>query len=297
MDQLSATSLDRPILVIGTPRSGKSMIGNVLKAAEEVAVQDETLMMWNLALSRRADDRRTAEEVTEALRHKIVRQCTEQVKKAGKTRYLDNLSYNALRIPFVHRIMPDAKLIHVIRNPDSVIPEMLHGWTRRDSLKRAYRRNRRTLKWRTITPLATRYIINYIHGMMGKRRASWGPRVPELAKFAKSHSAAEVAAYQWLKLVEIAQNDLSALPRSAWLEIRFEDMIERTDPTFERICTFCQLRSPQRVIDHALHYIDPDHLPPHVQNWRVEPTEADWKAIRNVASAKARQLGYESPEP
>ena len=216
---MGETMLDRPMLVIGAPRSGKSLVTNVFRSAEEFCVLGEALMTWNLGMGSRPDDRRLAEEANEKIREQIVESCLNQIRMRGgeKTRYLDNLAYNALRVPFLHALLPEARLILVVRDAKSVIPEMHYYWTAKASMRTALRRTREGLHWQTLPRIAGRFAVNYITSRVRKRRATWGPVVPGLGEFAAKHSAAETAAFQWLRLNEIALSDLKQLPADRWI--------------------------------------------------------------------------------
>ena len=57
-----------------------------------------------------------------------------------------------------------------------------------------------------------------------------------------SHSPAEIAAYPWQKLTEIAQDGAAQLPENTWLEVRFERLVEDPGGEIEWIAAFCELR-------------------------------------------------------
>lgn len=278
------TELDRPVLIMGTPRSGKSMLSYVMRSAEEFIGMSEPFMMWNIGMGSYDDDCRTAEEVTPRLRRQITRMCIQNVERNGKKRYLDDLVHHMLRIPFIHQVMPEARLIHVVRDAEGAIPEMLYGWKNHDTLRKVIRRRYRGLKLRTLPHMLGRFAVNYVNGMRGKRRSYYGPIVPGFTDFVASHSSAEIAAYQWLKLMEIAQQDLRTLPEKNWMKVRFEDMVRNTRCTIANICEFCEVEDPQTVITFAEQYIDLNNMPAYAQHGKEEPTQAEWESIREMIS-------------
>ena len=280
--------LDRPILVTGTPRSGKSVVTALLRRAPEFLFVSEPLMIWDAGLGNSPDNCRSAEEATEEVRRRIVEACERLIEGEGKRRYLDDLAYHALRVPFVHRVMPQAKIIHVIRNPAHAIPEMLYGWTYKDSVSKAFARRRKGVKFATLPRLALRFAKNYVVSRVRARRATWGPRVPGLVQFARSHSIAEVPAYQWLKTVQIARDDLERLPQGQTLEVRYDRLLEQPRSEAERIAAFCEVENRRELIEFAAEYLDPDCD----LEGKVYPTEAEWSAIRRLIGPLQRRLGY-----
>jgi hypothetical protein len=284
------------MLVIGAPRSGKSLVTNVFRSAEEFCVLGEALMTWNLGMGSRPDDRRLAEEANEKIREQIVESCLNQIRMQGgeKTRYLDNLAYNALRVPFLHALLPEARLILVVRDAKSVIPEMHYYWTAKASVRNALRRTREGLHWRTLPRIAGRFAVNYVTSRVRKRRATWGPVVPGLGEFAAKHSAAETAAFQWLRLNEIALSDLKQLPADRWILTRFEDLMSNPEGSIRRIADFAEVQDLEKVVAYAGSYIDPSNVPEFAVSQSAEPSENEWRSIHEMVDPLRKELGYRS---
>ncbi len=280
--------LDRPVIVTGTPRSGKSCISEILDHLDEFKWLSEPLMVWDMEFGARPDDRRGAEDATDALRTKITNACADLVGGSPGVRYLDDLSYHALRTPFVHALMPNAKIIHVIRKPQDAVPEMSYGWSYKDTVAKAILRRRNAIRPSTLPRHLVRFARNFIVRRLKGRRATWGPRVPDLAEFVGGHSVAEVAGYQWMKMVEIAKDDLETLPQENWLEVRFDRLL--ADPGGEalRIGQFCGVKSPQALADFAVEYIDPTL----VYDRRVEPSAEEWVKVNKMIESLQQRLGY-----
>lgn len=280
--------LDRPILVTGTPRAGKSVVARMLALAPEFQYVYEPLTIWDTELGKRDDDRRSADEATDQLRDYIVNACCELLIEPGKRRYVDALSYHALRLPFVHRILPQARIIHVLRDPIDVIPEMLYGWTYRDTIGKAVARRWKGLKLQSLPLHAIRFAKNYVLSRLRGRRATWGPRVPELNNFTRSHSIAEVAAYQWQQMVEIVSEDLANLPREKWLQVRYEKLLASPQLEAQRLAEFCEIDDISRFVKAAEVFIDPNIK----FEKKVQPTADEWKAITKLILPLQRKLGY-----
>ena len=263
-----------PIFVTGTPRSGKSVIANLITREQEFQLVPEPLMIWDMDLGARDDDRRGAQEVTASLCDRITNACSALLENPEQT-YVDDLSYHALRIPFIHALMPDAKIIHVVREPEHAIPEMLYGWTYRDTIGRAITRRRKSIRLQGLPRMALRFARNYISSRFQGSRKTWGPRVPNLAQFISSHSSAEVAAFQWKCMVEIAMNDLADIPTNQWLQVRFDELLEDPMGQALRIGKFCELPDLQKFAKDATNFIDPNFK----FEKKVYPTDEEWSTI------------------
>tara|TARA_B100000959_G_scaffold156821_1_gene164452 strand:+ start:382 stop:1245 length:864 start_codon:yes stop_codon:yes gene_type:complete len=264
-----------PILVTGTPRSGKSVVARLITKEPSYQWIHEPLMIWDMDMGTREDDRRSAKEVTTSLRERIMNSCTELLEEQQNI-YVDDLSYHAMRIPFIHALMPEAKIIHVVRDPEHAIPEMLYGWTYRDSVGKAFARRRRSIRLQGLPRMVFRFVRNYIDSRLKGRRATWGPRVPNLAAFVESHPPAEVAAFQWKSMVEIAMDDLAIIPSTNWIQVSYDELL--VDPRGQalRIGEFCSVSNPDGFADKATKFIDPEF--PFEK--KVYPTDAEWATIR-----------------
>ena len=280
--------LDRPVLITGTPRSGKTCVGNLLEQAGEFVYVNEPLTIWDIRVSRRCDDRLVAAHANDRTKRKILSRCEGVVRQSGRLRYLDNLAYHALRIPFIHAIVPDARIVYVIRNPTDTIPEMLYGWTYRDTLVKAVARRRKHLKVSALPRLGWRFAHNYVQSRLFGRRATWGPRVPGLQAFATTHSTAQVAAFQWHRMNEIGLEDMASLPAGIGLTVRYEDLL--TDPVHQarRIASFCEVQDPHAITAFAKTYIDPNFP----FDKKICPTKEQWTAIRCQIGAFQSHMGY-----
>ncbi len=103
-----------------------------------------------------------------------------------------------------------------------------------------------------------------------------------------SHSPAEIAAYPWQKLTEIAQDGAAQLPENTWLEVRFERLVEDPGGEIERIAAFCELRETGALADRARSQIRRDWPNPFV----AELGEAEWSSVRERIAPLRRRLGY-----
>lgn len=285
-------TLDRPILVTGTPRAGKTVIRDIMGAAQEFLCVEEPLMIWNYGLGARAHDRRTGEDATSEVSRRIRDDCLGMLRHSGKDRYLDDLSYHALRIPFARAVMPEARFVLVIRSAEESIPEMLYGWTARDTVGRAVTRRWTNLRWRGLPRAAMRFARNYIETRVRGRRSTWGPRPPGLAEVVSRGDAAEAAAYQWRAITEFALEDLAACPTESYLEVRLDRLLAEPRPELERLVAFCEPRDPAAVIEHGLKLMNPDHR----FEKKAQPTDEQWRTIRRQVGPLQQRLGYRTPD-
>ncbi len=278
--------LDRPILVTGTPRSGKSCIATILDRLDECVHVSEPLMIWNAGMGSKPDDRRNAEEVTDALRYKIIKGCVSLIADHPGVRYVDDLSHHALRIPFTHALLPNARIINVIRSPRGAIPEMLYGWTYHDTLGRVIKRRRHSIRLTSLPRLGFRFFRNQITQRLTGRKVTWGPRVPGFADYVANSPMHMVASYQWMMMIQIAMDDIARLPADSVLNVRFERLLANPAAEAERIGAFCQVKETDALAAHARTFMDPHHE----YDRRVDLTDEQWAEVDHLIAPLQRTM-------
>ena len=141
---------------------------------------------------------------------------------AAAKRLLEKTPENCLRLRFLIELFPDARFIHVVRDGRPNVESLMEGWLRPD-LFRGYRIPTR-LSVPGVPP--DRWAFTLIPG--------WR----ELA----AAGLAEICARQWVVCNETVLDFREQEGRRApFLEIRFEDLIERPRVSIGRIATFSEV--------------------------------------------------------
>jgi hypothetical protein len=280
--------LDLLVLITGTPRSGKSTLAKIMKTAPEFAYFREPLNLWSVVPFARDHDRLDESDARDSVATQLVARCSKAVAAEGKRRYLDDFSYHSLAVPFIHRVFSKARIIHVVRDPIEAIPEMASAWTYKHKLSETIYDRRKVLNLRSIRQHGVRFVKNYLRSRLTGRRHSFGPRVPGMKAFAAEHSIAEVAAFQWERMVRIARGDLRKLPAECWLEVRFERLIDDTANECRRIAEFAQVDGVDSLVNYATGFVEPDRA----AEKRLEPTMQEWERIWARIADLASELGY-----
>lgn len=288
---VSFTTLDRPILVTGGSRCGKGRVVNILGSSPEFHHFHEPLPLWRPFEGE--DDTRSAAQATDGVKSRMRRQINAEICAAGKQRYLDDFAFHLLWIPFALEILPEARVIHVVRNGEKVIPETYYAWTHTEPVLAAVRHRKDLLTWHSLPQLprlVARAMWNKVVQSTQGARRTMGPRVPGMTAFRKCHSMPELAAYQWQMLVEIGMDALEKLPPDRWMIVRFEDLFTDLDREVERLISFAELVNPAAARAAAPRLIDPEYVPP----LRREPSEEEWAKARALIAPTQRRLGYMS---
>ena len=122
---------DAPIFIVGLPRSGSTLIEQILSSHSQVEGTLELATLGKIAVSTglyRRNNREYPGAVRELRNHdfrafgKQYIEETQVYRTSGKPRFTDKLPNNFSHVGFVHLILPNAKIINARRHPlDSLL--------------------------------------------------------------------------------------------------------------------------------------------------------------------------------
>lgn len=109
--------------IVGCPRSGTSILGELIAAHSDVIYYGETNQhLWH-SHSPYDHHRLTADDVTDD----ITKSLREKFPTITGMMYVDKTPPNILRVPFLAKVFPEAKFIHIIRDGRDVACSLLPG--------------------------------------------------------------------------------------------------------------------------------------------------------------------------
>lgn len=119
------------VLLVGCARSGTSILGELIGAHPEVKYIFEAHSIWEIGgLGVNDSHRLTAENATSSVKQKI-REWFES-QSEGSLVFLEKNPRNILRIPYVHAIFPEARIVHIVRDGRDVACSMVPGCGREE---------------------------------------------------------------------------------------------------------------------------------------------------------------------
>ncbi|MBS0557862.1 MAG: sulfotransferase [Proteobacteria bacterium] len=121
-------SRDSPIIVVGFPRSGTTLLEQMLDAHPRLQSMDETPFFERLAGKLRAHDPRILDDLSvlrqydcDELRKRYFLLTAERIARRADTQLVDKNPLNMLWLPMIYRLFPAAKFILCVRHPCDVI--------------------------------------------------------------------------------------------------------------------------------------------------------------------------------
>jgi len=280
--------LRRPILVIGSPRSGTTLLAEVLQHHPDLAYVEEPRLTWRLGNDRKSDMLRPS-DARPPVRAGIRKAFAEMVRAAGRTRLLEKTPSNSLRLGFVDRIFPDARYVHIIRNGLDSVLSIRRYWLDHAGGLRTTKLSQRAkeINWRQAphyaAELARRIAPASLAPVLGYR--VWGPRLPGMNGLLRDLDLLEVCCLQWRMCVEAAAHAGRQLPASRYLEIRLEDM---SPGHLQKIMSFCELPDDSTVMAEFNQRFDPKLAG--ARKAEADPAQLD--QIMQWIEPTMRWLGY-----
>lgn len=253
----AAPRFERPVVILAAPRSGSSLVFETLAHSPDLyTVGGESHQQFESIPALRAEahayqsgrlDRRdAAPEILAALRQSFAQSlCNRDGKPpsatAGAVRLLEKTPKNALRLPLLDALFPDALYVFLYREPQENVSSIIEGWE------------------------SGRFVM--YPDLPGWPGPPWSfllvPGWRELA----GQPLAAIAAAQWQRTLAILLDDLATVPRRRVCALTYRDFLADPAGNIARICAFAGIGWDRKL---------PDVLPlsnhtlsaPHPDKWR-----------------------------
>lgn len=269
--------LDRPIFIIGAPRSGTHFLYLVLRKHRRLAHwrPSEAHEVWEAeyhpSLRGWESNVLSKEDLTEEAAARIRRAFF--LCAGPKKRFIDKTPRNVLRVPFVDAVFPDARYIFLQRDGRETVNSLMNAW--------------RSSRYRT-------YELPEPHAIPGTDPRWWKFVLYPGWRDDRSGPLEVVAAKQWKASNDHAYAALQAVDPERWIRVRYEDVIDRPEEEVARIIDFLGLPPDDEVRGAAgATKTTPVNsvTPPEPGKWRRENGAAIERIIPVIAPTMAL-LGY-----
>jgi hypothetical protein len=269
---------ERPILLIGCPRSGTSALLQVLLRSPELgSVHNEGHILWQPYHHPRDkgwdSDALRAEDVSEREREYIYLAIRLVVRDR---RFVDKTPESCLRIPYLEALFPDATFVFLRRRAAENVNSLMEGWRARP----------RFVTYRLPEPLEG------LGPLSGDR---WSFALIPGWRELRHSPLEEICARQYVACNEAVLDAREAIPASRWLDVAYEALVDSPVETSERLFEGLGLGFGPEVREFAA-ALDrnpgPTALsPPRAGKWQ-EQNRAEIERILPVVAPTERRLGW-----
>mgnify|MGYP006282816855 CR=1 FL=1 len=270
----------KPVFVIGSGRSGTTMLGVVLSLHRDVGFLNEPKALWHAiypgediigSYSKevglfRLDGFHADDQVIQNA-HKLF---GTYLKLVRCTRVVDKYPELVFRVPFVLKIFPDARFLFLVRNGSDTCAS-IEKWSQRKGITRG----------------------KDVENWWGLNNRKWNLLLEEIVKTddAFSDSYEQIAGYErqshmalveWIATMREGLAQMDRFPDCIKM-IKYEKLLEDPNETLSEVLAFCDLDNDPKVFDYANAVI-------RKPSWHEEfniPTE-----IRPLFEQTMNDLGY-----
>ncbi len=241
-----------PLIIVGAPRSGTNMLRDALVRLGAFATWpcDEINPIWRHGNLDYPNDELPADLARSEVR-RYINSRFRQVGRQDGSIVVEKTCANSLRVPFVDRVVPDARFLFIHRNPFDVVASAMLRWDAPTDWGYLLRKTR-------FVPLRDlpRHAVGFLTNRWGPGRATgprrwWGPRFAGMESIDSDRPIEEVCALQWRRCVELATQSLREMPADRWRSIAYESFV--ADPAFHlaALCDWYGLEANRALIEKA----------------------------------------------
>lgn len=228
----------KPIFIIGTGRSGTTVLGIVLSMHKSTAFLNEPKAIWHVAFRQEdligsysraaARYRLTAIDASKSVISAMHRIYGWYLTCTFSCRVVDKYPELIFRVPFVRAIFPDAKFLFLVRNGWDTCQSIEH-WSERLGVDDGRERH----DWWGVDKRKWHLLVDQV--------ASTDPDLaPRLQEIRALDGHADMAAVEWTLTMREGIRLREQCP-DAVQTVNYEDLASDPASAFEKICEFCDL--------------------------------------------------------
>ena len=244
----------KPIFILGTGRSGTTILGIVLSMHREVGYLNEPKAIWHLIYPHEdvignysqtdAKYRLTAEDTTDEMRQRAAQMFGAYLTTTRSERVVDKYPELIFRVDFVRALFPDARFIFLVRNGWDTC-QSIAAWSKRLGVEV----NGEKHNWWGVNDRKWRLLVEQL--------VKTDPVLSEIADEVKHFERhLDRAAVEWIVTMQEGLRLMQASSDCVHL-VRFEDLTLDPDKTLSTLCDFCELPADDKFHDYALQTLYP----------------------------------------
>ena len=288
--------LKPPILLIGNYRSGTTMLHDLFDLHPEVRSWFEPRTIWQYAAPGRKHDRFDESDATPRVIRYIRGRFLRRQREQGGLRVMDKTPTNTLRVPYVHKIFPESRLIYIIRDPLANLASADRMWKRAPlSTKRALERVMECPKTQVPYYAWTFFSQQFNRRVLGRKISGiWGVKYEGIQQDYKSLTPEEVIAKQWVACARQADADLKKIEAENpgfVLRLRYEDFVSDPVDQFARVLEHQGLAMTPGLADQVAAKVDPGRQ----TKWKRLDADV-FRRVVPILRDEMQRNGYEIPE-
>ena len=290
--QLSPEAVERTVgnavIIVSVPRAGSNLLFEQLQRLPGAwSIGGESHAIFNAFPQLRAENaaidsgRLTASHADEQTRE-AMRRCFllllrdahgrpylsfDSSNRPAQPVLLEKTPRNALNVPFLLQVFPNARFVFLHREPRQNIASIIEAWT---------------------VGLQTGRFVTF-KDLPGWDRGGWCFLLPPGWREMVGKSLAEIAAFQWSAANGIVLDELECLDASRWTSVSYEQLLADPAAALNALADFTGVSGPASAVSAESMPLSRTTLsPPHPDKWKRH--EADIERVRETWEPIAERI-------
>ena len=244
----------RPLVIIGAGRSGTNILRDTLCDLSGFTTWpcDEINPIWRHGNISWPDDEMPPEMVTPSVR-RFIRGSFQRIwcKQGFPNFVVEKTCANSLRVPFVDKILPEARFIYIVRDGYDVVSSALKRWKGELEIPGLsyYLSKARFAPVADLPRYAISTLLNKLAIKLGRQECfrSWGPRFSGWDKFSEA-PLEEIVARQWAECVNASDASFAQFDSSRFIYLRYEDFTSDPVASLMRITQWLEASADEMEV-------------------------------------------------
>ncbi len=248
-------TVHKPIFIIGTGRSGTTILGTLLSIHREVGFLNEPKALWHSiypdedlvgSYSRGlAKYRLSAQDASESIRATSHKLYGAYLTATASKRVVDKYPELVFRIPFVKELFPDAKFLFLVRNGWDTC-QSIEGWSQKKGVE----------------------VHAEEHDWWGADKRKWKLLWDQVLSTDEQfklllpvrdelENPIDMAALEWIISMQEGLRYLQEFPDCMY-KLHYEELVAQPQTSLTQLLDFCELSSDKRFINYACQRLTPN---------------------------------------
>lgn len=281
----------QPIVIVGAARSGTKVLRDCLAAATGAGkVPYDVSYVWRAGNEGLPDDVIEPQQISGAAR-RFIRRFIGRYAAGDPPAVIEKTVGNALRVPAVVSVLPEATVVHLVRDGLDVVESTRRQWKAPTDLRYLIAKSRH-FPLRLVPTYGLAFVRSAARRRMSAdgRVGTWGIRYPGIDADLASTDLLTVCARQWCHAVVGARVGIAASGVPA-VEVRYEEFVAAPARVLERIAEVAGLPINQSALSDVVAMVTPNHQ----GGGRGSLTDLELARLDDEIGPLLAKLGYERP--